>query len=117
MRLNEAFPAKEFLNSLSGRDGVRVRARLLLLAQRMADEGKLVYEVGHWLKEPYQDLFEFKPYGYRFLAFKMESYLYVTNGAKKAKARKQQQDYDIALSMRQNFVEWQAQKAKLLREK
>lgn len=104
MRFQGAFPAKEFLAGIAGSEGKRVRARMLALAQRMADSGKLAYEHGHWLDGPYSDLFEFKPYKYRVLAFRRSNYLYVTNAAKKALPKVQNRDYDYALALRDDFL-------------
>lgn len=72
MRLNDAeFPAKNFLDGVKGRDGERLRARFVALTQRLADDGKLHYEHGHWLEDPFTEIYEFKPYAFRVMAFQV----------------------------------------------
>lgn len=100
MRYQERFPAKEFLDELMSPTGPRVRARVAALAQRMAAEGHLPREHGHWLKGPYSELFEFKSLDYRVFAFLLGRRMYLTNAAKKTSPRKQERDYKIAMIMR-----------------
>jgi hypothetical protein len=104
MRQNDVFPAKDYIESVRAKEGERLRARLLALAQRLADDGKLAQEHGHWLKEPYSEIYEFKPLAFRFMAFQVEDHIFVTNGAKKASKKRQNADYDIAVAMRDDFL-------------
>jgi hypothetical protein len=98
-------PAKAFLHALMGTEGTRARARMLFLAQRIADHGRLPWPHGHWLEAPYEVIYEFKPHDFRVMAFRDGAVLRITNAAKKAKSRVQNRDYDVALRMRS---EWYA---------
>ncbi|MDB4893591.1 MAG: hypothetical protein JWL61_5446 [Gemmatimonadetes bacterium] len=98
------FPAKDALDAVLGVEGKRVRARLLALAQRMADHGHLTREHGHWLESPYKEIYEFKPYAFRVFAFLDGKHLRVVSVAKKAKPRRQERDYDHANNLRTQWL-------------
>lgn len=82
-----------------------VRARFLALVKQYAREGRLSNQShGHFLKKPYADIFEFKPRSGRVFGFRNGRAMYLTNGADKAKPKKQQTDYDRASTLRGWFL-------------
>ena len=103
--MENGFPAKKALDAIPGDEGKRVRARMLALAQRFADFGKLPGNHGHRLSEPFADIYEFKPCDYRVMAFRVDIIWHVTNVAKKASPKVQNRDYQIAENMRLTFSE------------
>ena len=69
MRYKNSYPAQQYLNGL-GADALKVEARLLVLATRMAEHGALPDGThGHQLSSPYEEIFEFKPHNHRFMSF------------------------------------------------
>lgn len=101
MRFRNAFPAEEFYREADRPDRVRFDA----LARYLAEHGRLPDDShGHFLKGRYSDVFELKPRGSRFFGFFYERNFYVTNGAPKKKKKEQEADYEIASTMRRDFL-------------
>ncbi len=103
MRYNKSFPAQDYLQSL-GSEIDRIQARLLALTTMMAESGRLPStQHGHYLKSPYSEIFEFKPFGHRFFAFVDGTTMYLTNGAPKRAPKAQQGDYKQAAHLRADY--------------
>src|SRR5665213_1583486 len=92
----DGYPAMEQANAITDPQGGKVRARLLYLAQRLADHGKLIGEHGHWLEDPFSEVYEFKPHAYRALAFRDGKTMLITSVVAKAKPKIQSRDYKTA---------------------
>ncbi len=76
---------------------------MLALAQRFADHGQLRGIHGHALGDPFSEIYEFKPYDYRVMAFRVGMIWHITNAAKKANTKVQKRDYQIAETARVTF--------------
>ena len=101
MRYKNSYPAQQYIEDLASE---KVEARLLALASRIAEHGSLPDGThGHQLGAPYQELFEFKPFGHRFIAFFDDRNIYLTNGAPKKNKKAQVSDYAVAEKMRKDF--------------
>lgn len=101
MRYRGRFPARDFFIGAEP----AVRARFIALAKVLADSGVLPDRAhGHYLKAPFQDIFELKPRNCRFYGFFHLRNYYITNGGPKANPKVQLQDHERAEQMRKDFL-------------
>ena len=100
MRFRARYPAQEFIDA----QPAAARVRVVALARRLADVGRLPDSThGHFLKAPYDQIFELKPPGVRVFGFFHERNLYLTHGAPKKKVKEQAGDYATAERLRADF--------------
>jgi hypothetical protein len=103
MKYGSRYPAKEFLDALPDK---AVRARFVALAKHLATFGRLPSESqGRFLSSKrYAGLYELKPDAFRVFGFFHKHNLYLTNAAAKTNAKAQKQDYEVARTMRDDFL-------------
>jgi hypothetical protein len=100
MRYRNSYPAQQYVDAATE----AIRTRFLALARQLAERGEIVnYSHGHFLADPYSEIFELKPRDGRVLGFFHGRNFYVVHGAKKKNAKAQNSDYEIAEQLRQDF--------------
>lgn len=101
MRYTGRYPAKDYLDGANP----MVRARFVALTRLLGDYGELANESqGHFLKAPYDKIYELKPRDGRLFGFFHERNYYLTNGGPKQKVKRQQSDYATSEEMRVDFL-------------
>lgn len=103
MRYQGSYPAQVFIDQEAGPSD---RARFLALSRQLGNAGAILnHNHGHFLKAPYQDIFELKPPGIRVFGFFYETNFYLTNAAPKRKTKAQESDYMVAGNLRADFLQ------------